>query len=107
MTGGAQAFVRIGNDLATNLSIGGEVLGTVGQRGIVQLEWRTIPRVPIVLRTEITNQPAGTRDIGARVIAQIGYQFVRDLTISARVSYQGRTISDAGPGAGLAVSYQW
>ncbi len=107
LTGGAQAFVRIGNDLATNLSIGGEVLGTVGQRGIVQLEWRTIPRVPIVLRTEVTNQPAGTRDIGARVIAQIGYQFVRDLTISARVSYQGRTINHAGPGAGLAVSYQW
>ena len=107
LTGGAQGFLRIGNDLKTNLSIGGEILGTVGQRGIVQLEWRTIPRVPIVLRTEVTNQPASSRDVGARAIAQIGYQFVRDFTVAARVSYQGRTINHAGPGAGLAVSYQW
>ena len=107
ITGGAQAFVRIGNDLRTNLSIGGEVLGTVGQRGIVQLDWRTIKRVPIVLRTEITNQPASSGDIGARAIAQVGYQLTEELAVAGRVSYQGRTINHAGPGAGLAVSYQW
>lgn len=106
VTGGAQGFIRIGNDLQTNLSLGGEILGTVGQRGIVQLEWKTIPRVPIVLRTEVTTQPSRS-DIGARAIAQVGYQIVRDLTIAARVSYQGRTINHAGPGAGLAASYQW
>ncbi len=107
LTGGAQGFVRIGNDLQTNILLGGEILGTVGQKGIVQLEWRTIPRVPIVLRTEVTNQPSNSRDIGARAIAQVGYQFVRDLTVAARISYQGRTINHAGPGAGLAVNYQW
>lgn len=107
VTGGAQGFLRIGNDLHTNLSLGGEILGTVGQRGIVQLEWRTIPRVPIVLRTEVTTQPSNSSDVGARAIAQVGYQLVRDLTVSARFSYQGRTINHAGPGAGLAVSYQW
>lgn len=107
VTGGAQGFVRFGSDLGTNLSIGGEVLGTVGQRGIVQLEWKTIPRVPIVLRTEVTNQPSSSSDYGARAIAQVGYQLVRDFTVAARVSYQGRTINHAGPGAGLAVGYQW
>jgi hypothetical protein len=107
ITGGAQGFVRIGNDLRTNLSIGGEVLGSVGQRGIVQLDWRTIPRVPIVLRTEVTNQPANSRDVGARAIAQVGYQLTTELMLAARASYQGRTINHAGPGAGLAVSYQW
>jgi hypothetical protein len=107
ITGGAQAFVRIGNDLRTNLSIGGEVIGSVGQRGIVQLDWRTIHRVPIVLRTEVTNQPADSSDVGARAIAQVGYQLTNELVIAARGSYQGRTINHAGPGAGLAVSYQW
>ncbi|HQY61478.1 MAG: hypothetical protein IPQ09_09060 [Myxococcales bacterium] len=107
VTGGAQGFLRIGHDLHTNLSLGGEILGTVGQRGIVQLEWRTIPRVPILLRTEVTTQPSSSSDVGARVIGQVGYQFVRDLTVSARFSYQGRTINHAGPGAGLAASYQW
>jgi hypothetical protein len=107
ITGGAQGFVRIGNDLRTNLSIGGEVLGTVGQRGIVQLDWRTIRRVPIVLRTEITNQPANSHDVGARAIAQVGYQATPELVVALRGSYQGRTINHAGPGGGLAVSYQW
>lgn len=107
ITGGAQAFVRVGNDLRTNLSIGGEVLGSVGQRGIVQLDWRTIKRVPIVLRTEVTNQPADSSDVGARAIAQVGYQLTNELVVAVRGSYQGRTINHAGPGAGLAVSYQW
>ncbi|MEA2753002.1 MAG: hypothetical protein QOI41_7145 [Myxococcales bacterium] len=107
ITGGAQAFVRVGNDLQTNLSIGGEVLGSVGQRGIVQLDWRTIRRVPIVLRTEVTNQPANSSDVGARAIAQVGYQLTNELVVAVRGSYQGRTINHAGPGAGLAVSYQW
>lgn len=107
-TGGAQGFFRIGNDLQTNLMIGGEVLGTVGLRGVVQLEWKTIPRVPILVRSEVTNQPAGVGgDIGARAIAQVGYEVVRDLSIAIRGSYQGRTINHAGPGAGAGVSYQW
>jgi hypothetical protein len=107
ITGGAQGFVRIGNDLRTNLSLGGEVLGSVGQRGIVHLDWRTIKRVPIALRTEITNQPASSADIGARAIAQVGYELTNELVVAVRASYQGRTINHAGPGAGLAASYQW
>ena len=107
VTGGASGFVRIGNDLRTNLIIGGEILGGVGQRGIVELDWRTIRRVPIVLRTEVTTQPSTSGDVGARAIAQVGYQLNTELTVAARASYQGRTINHAGPGAGLAVSYQW
>jgi hypothetical protein len=108
VTGGAQSFFRVGSDLKTNLLVGGEVLGTVGLRGIVQLDWRTIPRVPIMFRSEVTNQPAGSGgDIGARLIGQVGYELARDFTISVRGSYQGRTINHAGPGAGVAVGYQW
>jgi hypothetical protein len=108
VAGGAQGFVRIGNDLKTNLLVGGELLGTVGLRGIVELDWRTIPRVPIALRSEVTNQPAGFgADVGARAILQAGYELTPELTLSARGSYQGRTINHAGPGAGLGVSYQW
>jgi hypothetical protein len=116
---GAQAFLRVGNDRKTNLSVGGEILGQVGLRGIVQLEWNTIPNVPIVLRSEVTNQPVGTSaspdptqstrsgEIGARAIVQAGYRWPFHLTTSVRLSYQGRTINHAGPGAGAAVSYEW
>lgn len=99
---GAQGFFRVGSDRRTNLLVGGELLGGIGLRGIAQLEWRTIPRVPIVLRTEVTNQPAGVSssasdrplvaagqsEVGARTIGQVGYEITRGLVASARVSYQ-------------------
>jgi hypothetical protein len=132
ISGGAQAFLRIGNDRRTNLLLGGEVLGGIGLRGITELQWNTIHRVPIVLRTEVTTQPAGTvRDrplspppnpdgtpgtptesngqgeIGVRAIVQVGYRLTDAFTLSGRVSYQGRTINHSGPGAGAAVSYEW
>ncbi len=129
VNGGAQALLRIGNDRDTNLTIGGEVLGGIGLRGITELQLATFPRVPILFRTEVTNQPAGVAsgtaapsgasgtpsssvavaqgEVGARAIAQVGYRFLPDLVVAVRGSYQGRTINHAGPGFGGAVSYQW
>jgi hypothetical protein len=130
VSGGAQALLRLGNDRETNLQIGGEVLGAVGVRGITQLELNSFPKVPVLFRTEVTNQPAGVSrrgeqvrpsdptmpeastshdqgEVGARAIAQVGYRFLPTLVIAVRGSYQGRTINHAGPGFGGAVSYQW
>ncbi len=130
VSGGAQAMLRLGNDRETNLQIGGEVLGSVGLRGITQLELNSFPKVPVLFRTEVTNQPAGASrrgeqvrpsdpklpetsishdqgEVGARAIAQVGYRFLPTLVIAVRGSYQGRTINHAGPGFGGAVSYQW
>jgi hypothetical protein len=130
VSGGAQALLRLGNDRETNLQIGGEVLGSVGLRGITQLELNTFKKVPVMFRTEVTNQPAGVSrrgkqvrpndpaaaqdatshdqgEVGARAIAEVGYRFLPTLVIAVRGSYQGRTINHAGPGFGGAVSYQW
>lgn len=123
VAGGGQVMVRIGNDLQTNLQIGGELLGSVGARGITQLELNTFPRVPIVLRIEVTNQPAGgdvsddqidneniargSAEVGGRGIVQVGYRILDPLVVSVRGSFQGRTINHAGPGLGGAVSYTW
>jgi hypothetical protein len=121
---GGQCFVRLGPDQMTNLLLGGEVLGGVGTRGIAELQWNTLRRVPIVFRTEVTNQPAGatpkvhtaeetpdtsTRsgDIGARALVQVGYRLVPELVLAVRASYEGRTIQHAGPGAGAGVMYTW
>jgi hypothetical protein len=129
VTGGAQALVRIGNDKKTNLSIGGEILGGIGLRGITELQLDVFERIPILLRTEVTNQPAGaasereaeppfvppeereeslgTAEIGARAIGQVGYEMIDGFVVAIRGSYQGRTIRHAGPGLGGAVSYTW
>lgn len=119
ISGGGQLLFRIGSDLGTNLLIGGEFLGGVGVRGITQLELAVFERVPILLRTEVTNQPAGVSasvddrtsgasgSIGGRGIVQVGYKIVPDLVVALRGSFQGRTIQHAGPGFGLAVGYSW
>ncbi len=130
ITGGGQASVRIGNDQRTNLLLGGELLGGVGLRGIAQLELDVFDSWPMMVRTEVTNQPAGTEstpetvrpdaddarpedtsltnnDIGARGIVQVGYRIVDPLTVAVRGSYQGRTIKHSGPGFGGAISYTW
>ncbi len=120
LTAGFLGFVRLGNDRETNLLLGAEVLGTIGIRGITQLELATFPRFPILLRTEVTNQPAGAAsgdsapttsheqgDVGGRAIAQLGYRVVPPLTLAVRGSYQGRTINHAGPGFGGGVTYTW
>jgi hypothetical protein len=122
---GGQFFLRLGNDRVTNILLGGEVLGGIGTRAIAELQWNTLPRVPIVLRTEVTNQPAGAKtsgttepgtapttsenqgDIGARAMVQVGYRIVPELTLALRASYEGRTIQHAGPGAGAGVTYAW
>jgi hypothetical protein len=97
VTGGAQGFVRIGNDRKTNLLIGGEFLGGVGLRGITQFELKVFPRFPILFRSEVTNQPAGSApskvkiaelskdpgnistgssDLGVRAILQLGWRAI-------------------------------
>ena len=123
VNGGAQGFLRIGNDQKTNLMIGGEVLGGIGLRGITQLQLAIFPRIPILVRSEVTNQPAGESkrtdpldptprasevgDIGVRAIVQLGYQITPGFTLFVRGSYQGRTIVHAGPGFGAGASVAW
>jgi len=115
---------RIGSDKKTNFMIGGEFLGGIGIRGITQVELNMFPRFPIILRSEVTNQPAGTKpdggriqdltgksvsegDLGVRAIAQAGYRVTPNLTFFLRGSYQGRTINHAGPGAGAGMTFSW
>lgn len=121
VSGGGQVLLRIGNDRATNLMLGAEVLGGIGLRTIAQLELAVFPRFPILIRSEVSNQPAGSGaststpanvaqdagQVGARGIAQLGWKVIPSLTLAVRGSFQGRTINHAGPGVGAGVSYAW
>jgi hypothetical protein len=121
-SGGAQLHVRIGSDRNTNLTFGGEVLGGIGVRGITELSFQPMGRFPVLIRSEVTNQPAGARgsdpvriagrasgftDVGVRAIVQVGYRPVEAFLVGIRGSYQGRTIDHSGPGAGAVLEYRW
>lgn len=121
ISAGGQALLRIGSDRGTNLLLGGEVLGGIGIRTFAQLELASFPRFPILVRSEVSNQPAGsgastttpagasqdTGQVGARGIVQLGWKPLPPLTLAIRGSFQGRTINHAGPGIGAGVTYEW
>jgi hypothetical protein len=122
VSGGAQGLIRIGSDRGTNLVLGGEVLGGVGLRSIVELNLAAFERFPILFRAEVTDQPAGVADtseaadssvargetdVGLRGIVQGGFRVTPDFALSLRGSFQGRNIKHAGPGFGGGVSYTW
>jgi hypothetical protein len=121
IAGGGQMLLRIGSDRGTNLLIGGELLGGVGIKTFAQLELAVFPRFPILVRSEVSNQPAGSGalsttpagvaqdagQVGARGIAQLGWKVLPPLTLAIRGSFQGRTINHAGPGIGAGVTYEW
>ena len=126
---GAQALMRIGNDRRTNVMLGGEVLAGVGLRAILELQLMATPRLPLTLRTEVTNQPVGARHTGdglqpvedaapseiarertpvaGRVIVGAGYELFDGFLVGARASYQARNIDHGGPGFGGSVRYRW
>ncbi len=121
ISGGGQFLFRIGNDLRTNLLLGGEFLGGVGVKSIAELNLNVFPRFPMMLRTEVSDQPAGTSSseplvsdasqgksgIGARGIAQLGFRIAPPILVFARASVEGRTIQHAGPGAGGGITVSW
>jgi len=121
IAGGGQMLLRIGSDRGTNLLLGAELLGGIGLRTITQLELAVFPRFPILIRSEVSNQPAGASafvttkagvaqgsgQVGARGIAQLGWKVIPSLTLAVRGSFQGRTINHAGPGLGAGVTYEW
>ena len=130
VSGGLQGHVRIGSDRGTNVTLGGEILGDIGVRGITELSISPLSRFPIVFRSEVGNQPAGATpdasevrpfeagapventsveqsDVGVRGIVQVGYRLLPELVVSARASYQGRNIKHSGPGFGGAILYSW
>lgn len=122
VSGGGQLLARIGNDRGTNLRLGGEFLGGVGLRSIIELNLATFERFPILLRSEVTNQPAGAApsgvqlgpgvaegesEVAGRGIVQVGFRPVPQLTLAVRGSFQGRNINHAGPGVGGSVEYTW
>ncbi len=120
VTGGVQGFLRIGNDKRTNMMLGGEFLGGIGLRGIAHFELAVFPKVPVALRAEVTNQPAGTSpalydpeattqtaDVGVRFVGQVGYRFTPAFTVHVRGSYQARNIYHGGPGFGGGATIAW
>lgn len=107
MAGGFQLRARIGTADGTRLVVAGEVLPELGQRAFLGLQWEAAERMPMSTEVHVTDQPVGSSDVGVRLVQEVGYQFGKSFALALRTSYQLRTIRHAGPGIGLAATFDW
>ncbi len=105
--GGAQLRLRIGRARGTNLVLAGESAPEIGQRAFVGLNLGLVEKWPLAFEVHVTDQPLNTNELGVRAVFEVGYRPSDVFSLSTRASYQGRTIDHAGPGLGLAATFDW
>ncbi len=107
VVGGGQLRLRFGEERAVHLMVGGEAITAIGQRAFIQIQFRPHPRVPLGATAEVTHFEYDGPDPSFRLAWQTGWQITSWFAIAARLSYQARTITHAGPGVGLAATFDW
>jgi hypothetical protein len=107
LTGGFQLRARIGEADGTHLRLAGEVMPEIGQRAYLGLAWEAIRDVPMATEIVVTDQPVNSDELAVRLIYEIGYRFTERVALALRPSYQLRTIRHAGPGIGMAATFDW
>jgi hypothetical protein len=103
---GVRGRVRIGHELGSNLILGASTTRRLGKVFEGAFTWDVIPRWPIVLSVQVTDQPV-VEDYGVRLISDIGWRGVSWLYPSLRLAYQARDIDHAGASLGAAVNFDW
>jgi hypothetical protein len=103
---GLNVRARIGPERATNLTVGAGLVEGLGKLLEIAFTWDVIPRFPIVLTAQATDQPI-PEDFGLRLIIDVGYRGISWLYPSVRISYSARDIDHAGIGAGAALNFDW
>ena len=103
---GVRGRVRIGHELGSNLLLGASTTRRLGKVFEGAFTWDVIPRWPIVLSVQVTDQPV-VEDYGVRLISDIGWRGVSWLYPSLRLAYQARDIDHAGASLGAAVNFDW
>ena len=99
--------MRLGAPEGTRLVLAGELLPEIGQRAFLALYWDVIDRFPMAAEVQVTDQPVNSDELGVRLIYELGLEVTERLSVALRPSYQLRTIKHAGPGIGLAASFDW
>lgn len=107
VTGGFQVRARIGTADATHLILAGEFLPEIGQRAYIALHYEAIQRLPMQVEVVVTDQPVSSGELAVRLIYEVGYRFTDRIAVALRPSYQLRNIRHAGPGIGLAATFDW
>lgn len=105
---GGEARVRVGPDEGTNLLLGGGFIPGIGQEFELALDFKAVPRVPMLAAVNVTNQPGlDLQEVGVRLIYEARFEVTDHVQLGARVGYQLRNINHAGPALGASTVFSW
>ena len=105
---GGEARVRVGPDEGTNLLLGGGFIPGIGQEFELALDFKAVPRVPMLAAVNVTNQPGlELQEVGVRLIYEARFEVTEHVQLGARVGYQLRNINHAGPALGASAVFSW
>lgn len=92
--GGAQLDFGVGSPAVVSLAVHG--ITSYGVLTSAWLRFKTVRDTPIGAGVEVTNQPSGGSDWGARLMLEVGRHFGRHVTVTLRGGYGARQESAAG-----------
>lgn len=107
LTGGFQLRTRFGEAQGTHLVLAGELMPEIGQRAYLGLHFEAIRSLPMAAEVVVTDQPVHSKELAVRLVYELGYRVSPRVALALRASYQLRTIAHAGPGLGLAASFDF
>lgn len=103
---GVRARIRFGDERTTNLTLGVGLSQNVGNMFEAAYTWSVIPRFPVKLAAQVTDQPV-PEDFGVRLITDVGWRAVSWVYPSVRIAYQARDVDHSGISGGLAANFDW
>lgn len=103
---GVAGRARFGVEDGTSLTLTASTIAEIGFLSELRMQWNAVTDVPLGLSVGLTDQP-NRGDLGVRLTTSIGWRALSWFQPTLRISYQARTVTHAGIGAGLGMVFDW
>ncbi len=103
---GIEGRLRVGEQDTTNVTLASSRIAELGFLSELRLQVEAIRKAPLGFSVGVTDQP-NEGDLGMLFAADVGWRVLDWLAPTVRLSYQARTVTHSGAGAGIGLVFGW